>query len=124
MDLCEVREPGAVPVDVHDVAVEPDQVQRHLGVVGAGERVGDRAGGVAGCAGSAIHATAIGALSTRVAATVDPSGLHQKPRCLRISSAAMKSALPHVTVSGSSSPPAITRHDPSSSATQRVRSLT
>ena len=45
-----------------------------------------------------------GAVSTRVAARVVPSGLHQKPRNRCISSAAMNSARPHDTVADASSP--------------------
>ena len=123
--LGEVREADPIPLDVHDVSVEPDQVQRHLGVVGPGERVGDLSA-AASPAAPDRRSTPRRSARCRPASrrsSIRPDST-SSPRWRRISSAAMKSALPHVTVSGSSSPPAITRHDPSSSATRSVRSLT
>src|SRR4051794_22669627 len=60
-------------------------------------------GATSGFAGLATYQICTGASSVRCASSVSPSGDHQKPRVRSSSSAAMKSAEPHDTVSDDSS---------------------
>ncbi len=82
-----------------------------------------RCGSRSGCAGSAIHQRLTGASSARATSSRSDSGDHQKPRDRSISSAAMNSASPYVTVSDSGSASARSR-SPARSVRHRAPSAT
>ena len=73
----QVREPGAVPLDVDDRAVEGDEVQRDVGVGRARGRVGKLGRRRLRLRRIADVPRVTGAVSTRATAMTVPSGFHQ-----------------------------------------------